>query len=977
MTVPPGTHFGRYEIRSLIRKGGMGEVYLAQDTQLRRPAAIKVLTAEFTQDPDRLHRFEHESFAASSLNHPNILTIHEIGSHEGMHYIATEYIDGESLRDRMHHSRMQLREVLDVAIQVASALSAAHQAGIVHRDIKPENVMLRRDGYVKVLDFGLAKLTDTGSRQEAEDTPTRVMIKTDPGVVMGTSFYMSPEQARAQEVDARTDIWSLGCVIYEMVTGRMPFEGPTTSDVIGFILHKEPPPLTRYEPEIPAELDRIVTKALEKDREERYQVVKDLALDLKKLKRHMEFELDLERTHAPEASLGLTQEVSTGERLTETAQGSRVQTDSPAVVHTASSAEYIVSQIKTHKKVAALIAVAFVIAVAAGLFFYLKPVSALTDKDTILLADFVNTTGDQVFDGTLKQGLAVQLSQSPFLNVFPDARVRQTLRLMGRSPDDRVTKEVAREICQRQGLKAYLAGSITNLGTSYVIALEAVNGQSGEEIASEQVEAESKEQVLKALTQAASKLRQKLGESLSSIRKFDAPLELTTSSLEALKAYSLGAEQATKGRFLEAIPFYKRAVELDPNFAYAYVGLAVQHANTNQPKLAAEYAERAFALRDRVSELEKLRIANFYYVFVTGELEKQIEVLELYKSTYPRDWRAPNNLSDAYLRTGQFEKAASEARQGVTTNPNVVVGYINLAQAFIGLSRFADGREVMDQALRQNLDSTLIHSLLYQVAFVSGDAAAMQQQLDWTRGKPDEYVGADWQAQTTAVAGQWRRSQDFSKSAVESATRSGTKEVAAQYLVESALRGAVLEQCSQTKAVTAQATGLERNNLFLTRQALALALCNDAGQSQSLVDELTKQRPKDTLNNSLWVPVISAAINLNRDKPADAVQLLERAKPYEAAAEFWPQYLRGLAYLKLKSGNEAATEFQKILDNRGQASLSVLYPLAHLGLARAAALTGDTGKSRKAYQDFLALWKDADSDLIVLQEARQEYETLK
>ena len=978
MAVVPGARFGRYEIRSLIRKGGMGEVYLAQDTQLRRPVAIKLLSSEFTHDTERLHRFEHESYAASSLNHPNILTIHEIGSQDGLHYIATEYIDGESLRDRLHHSRMQLREVLEVAIQVASALSAAHQAGIVHRDIKPENIMLRRDGYVKVLDFGLAKLTDSDPRQqETDDAPTRVMVKTDPGVILGTSFYMSPEQARAQEVDARTDIWSLGCVIYEMVSGRMPFEGPTTSDVIGLILHKEPLPLARYGPEIPAELDRIVTKALEKDREERYQVVKDLALDLKKLKRHMEFELDLERTIAPEERSGASHAISSSGSSSETAKVSIAQTNSPAVVHTTSSAEYIVSQIKTHKKASALIAAAVVIAVTAATLFYFKPASALTDKDTILLADFVNTTADTVFDGTLKQGLAVQLAQSPFLNVFPDARVRQTLRLMGRSADDRVTKEAAREICQRQGLKAFLAGSITNLGTSYVITLEAINGQSGEEIAREQVEAESKEQVLKALTQAASKLRQKLGESLSSIQKFDAPLELTTSSLEALKAYSLGYEQSSRGRFLESIPFSKRAIELDPNFAYAYASLAVQYANTNQPKLAAEYTEKAFALRDRVSELEKLRISAFYHSFVTGEVDKEIEVLETYKATYPRDARAPNNLSDIYFRTGQFEKSAAEARQAVRLNPNSVVGYANLGQAFISLSRFADSKEVVDQALHQNLDSTYFHSFRYQIAFVDGDTAAMQQQLDWARGKPDEYVALGWQTQTAAFLGQWRRSQDFTRSAIELATRGDAKEVAAQYAVEEALLGAVFGQCSQIKAETSQLPGLERNTPSLTRGALALALCGDAGQAQSIADELTKQYPKGTLLNSLWVPIIRGAVQLNRNNPAEAIQLLEKAKGYEAAAEFWPQYLRALAYLRLKSGNEAATEFQKILDNRGQATLSALYPLAHLGLARAATLTGDLSKSRKAYQDFLALWKDADSDLPVLQEAKQEYEKLK
>jgi tetratricopeptide (TPR) repeat protein len=548
---------------------------------------------------------------------------------------------------------------------------------------------------------------------------------------------------------------------------------------------------------------------------------------------------------------------------------------------------------------------------------------------------------------------------------------------MGRSADDRVTKEVAREICQRQGLKAFLAGSITNLGTSYVITLEAINGQSGEEIAREQVEAESKEQVLKALTQAASKLRQKLGESLSSIQKFDAPLELTTSSLEALKAYSLGYEQSSRGRFLESIPFSKRAIELDPNFAYAYASLAVQYNNTNQPKLAAEYAEKAFALRDRVSELEKLRISYFYHSFVTGETDKSIEVLELYKRTYPRDWRAPLSLSDAYLRTGQFERAAAEAREGLRLNPNTAVGYLNLEQAFIGLSRFADAKEVVEQALRQNLDATDFHTLLYQVAFVGGDTAAMQQQLDWSRGKPDEYVGLDWQTQTAAFSGHWRRSQDFSRSAIELATRSDAKEVAAQYAVEAALRGAVFGQCSQIKAAISESAGLARNNLFLTRGALVLALCGDAGQAQSLVEEVTKERPKDTLLNSLRLPVIRAAVQINRNNPVEAVKFLESAKPYEAAAEFWPQYLRGLGYLKLKSGNEAATEFQKILDNRGQAALSALYPLAHLGLARAAALTGDTSKSRKAYQDFLALWKDADSDLPVLQEAKQEYEKLK
>ena len=978
MTVPPGTRFGRYEIRSLIRKGGMGEVYLAHDTQLRRPVAIKVLTAEFTQNAERLHRFEHESYAASSLNHPNILTIHEIGSQEGLHYIATEYIDGESLRDRLHRSKMELREVLDVATQVASALAAAHQAGIVHRDIKPENIMLRRDGYVKVLDFGLAKLTNTEAKnQQAEDATTLVMVKTDPGVVMGTSFYMSPEQVRAQEVDTRTDIWSLGCVIYEMVTGRMPFEGPSTGDVIGLILHKEPLPLARYGGEIPAELDRIVTKALEKEREERYQVVKDLALDLKKLKRHMEFELDLERTIPPDERSGAGPVVSTSGNLSRTAKASTAQTESSAVVHTTSSAEYLVSQIKTHKKASTLIAAAFVIAVAGGLFYYLKPVSALTDKDTILLADFVNTTGDSVFDGTLKQGLAVQLGQSPFLNFFPDTQVRQTLRLMGRSPDERVTAEIGREICQRQGLKALITGSIASLGSHYVLTLEVVNSQNGEVLAREQGEAETKEQVLKTLSQAAASLREKLGESLNSLQRFDAPLEVTTSSLEALKAYSLASDESNRGKWVEGIEHNKHALELDPNFASAYYGLAVCYANTGQPKLAAENVSKAYALRDRVSEFEKLRIMAFYYLMVSGDIDKYIEVLELHKKTFPRDDRPYVGLSVAHDRIGQWENSAAAAGEAIRINPNTAAPHANLARALMRLHRYDESMAVLDRALKQlKLDNHLLNTWAYNLAFIRGDAATMKHELESLTGKQNEYIALDWQTNSASFAGKWHLAQDFSRRSIELAANSKAKEVAAQYAAEQALRSAVFGQCSQTKSAAAQALAFEHNQVTLTRSSLALSLCREIGQAQSLADELTKQYPQFTIVNFIWLPAIRGAQALDHNNAVQAVTELQAAR-YEAAGEFWPQYVRGLANLKLGKGPEAAVEFQKIIDHRGQAPMSALYSLAHLGLARAAALTGDVSKSRKAYQDFLGLWKDADSDLTILQEAKQEYEKVK
>src|SRR5215813_10409368 len=501
MLLQPNTRLGRYEIRSLLGTGGMGEVYLAYDTSLRRQVAIKMLPAEFTQNKARLGRFEREAYAASSLNHPNILTIYEIGEQEGNQFIATEYVEGESLRHHLSRSHMELREVLDITSQVASALAAAHEAGIVHRDIKPENIMLRRDGLIKVLDFGLAKLADEAVRHKGIETeaPTKTrVVNTEPGMVMGTAGYMSPEQARGLEVDARTDIWSLGVMLYELVSGRLPFEGTTTSDVIATILHRQPPSLFLYKSDVPSELERIVEKTLTKQREERYQSAKDLGLDLKRLRQHLEVEAELERTITPEEEAQRFRARSAERIRGATTSGATMigaagQTAPAGTVPTASSAEYLISEIKRHKRGVGLMVGVLIIAVAASLFFYFRRASALTEKDTILIADFVNTTGDAVFDGTLKQGLVVQLTQSPFLNLFPDARVRQTLRLMGRSPDDRVTKEMAREICQRQGLKAFLAGSINNLGNNYVITLEAINGQSGEEIASEQAQAESKE----------------------------------------------------------------------------------------------------------------------------------------------------------------------------------------------------------------------------------------------------------------------------------------------------------------------------------------------------------------------------------------------------------------------------------------------------------------------------------------------------
>ena len=952
----PDTRLDRYEIRSLLGKGGMGDVYLAQDTTLRRLVALKLLPAAAAANEDRMRRFIQEAKAAAALSHPNIAQIFEIGEHDGTHFIAMEFVDGVTLRAKIHSERTELRKLLKYLQQVAEGLAKAHAAGIVHRDLKPDNIMITRDDYAKILDFGLAKLVETqrllGGTASSEAGTASIAQHSLAGMVMGTAGYMSPEQAqgKVKEIDQRSDIFSFGCILFEAVTEQKPFADESIIKSLHKVVYESAPPIKDFNPSAPPDLQRVIRRCLAKDPDERYQTIKDVALELKEVRQGMARAAEIDTTILSSGS-------------TET-----------------SSAEYIVNEIKRHKRSAALTLVALVIAAATFSYFsYFKHnrAPALSEQDTILIADFDNQTGDAIFDGTLKQGLAVQLEQSPFLNLFPDIKVRATLKLMNRPPDQRVTSEIGREICQRQGLKVVIAGSIAPLGSHYVLTLSAINSSSGKVVAREQTEAENKEQMLKALSQAASRLREKLGESLSSIQKFDVPLDVTTSSLEAFKAYSLGKQPYDRANIAEAIRHYKRAVEIDPSFALAYYSLAFSYANTNQSGLATQCAEKAYTLRDRVSERERLAILDSYYLFVTGEVDKRVDEAEIRKQLYPRDYSAFTNLSLAYMQIGQFEKAVPESREALRLNPNGMVAYVQLGGLFIYLNRFVEAREICEQALQKGIDWTTIHNRLYQSAFASGDAAAMQQQLDWAKGKPDEYVALDWQTGAAAFAGQWRRAQELSRRSIDLAIRSDGREDAAEYAVEAVWRSALFGQCAQNKAALTQMLKLKYKRQTTARAVLALALCGKAAQAQRLIDDLVKHYPKDTGINGIWAPAIRSAIELQRGNAQQAVDLLEGAKRYEAAAQFWPQYLRGKAYLKLGHGAEAAAEFQKILDHRGQAPLSVLYPLAHLGLARAAVMNGDATKARQAYQDFFTIWKDADADLTVLIEAKKEYEKVK
>lgn len=982
-----------YRILQKLGAGGMGEVYLAEDTRLGRKVALKMLSEELTQHKDRLHRFEQEASTASSLNHPNILTIYEVGHEGGKNFIATEFVDGITLRKRLAGSRLEILEVLEIATQLASALEEAHAARIIHRDVKPENIMIRNNGIVKVLDFGLAKLTEAASREQSADTqaPTRALVHTDAGVVMGTSHYMSPEQARGKVVDPRTDIWSLGVVLYEMMTGRVPFEGETVTDVILAITKTEPPPLARYATGVPAEFEWIVMKALRKDVDDRYQTVRELHSDLKKLRQRLQFEAELERSVPPDrvshivsstGARGLST-VSSREAVPQAGAGGSQSTSqvSAAIPTRASSAEYVVTGIKRHKTRAAIIAACALLVAGSLVYFgYLRRSPALSDKDTILIADFVNTTGDAVFDGTLKQALAVQLGQSPFLNIMPEERVREALRFMGRAPDERVTRDIAREICERQGIKALLLGSISPLGSHYVITLEALNGRTGEAIAREQTEAESKEQVLKSLGLGASQLREKLGESLRSIQKFDAPVEqATTSSLEALKAFSQGNEQFRGGYQLESIPFYKRAAELDPTFALAYARLAVVYSNSGQTELASQFTQKAFELKDRVSERERFYISEKYYSNVLGDINEAINVLSAWKHTYPNDYIPHNNLAVQYNRVGRYEESIQECREAVRLSPGNANSQGNLVEGFIRLNRYDEAGQILEQGLGKSPDNFNYHFYSYQLALLRGDQATMKGDLDWFRSKQGEDESLNLESSTAMLAGQFRKAAELATRAVDFLKSRERKENAAQVEANVAINGAIFGNCQEAKSRAARSLSLSRAKVNLNGAALAFALCGEPGQAQAIVDELARQYPKETALNAVFLPMIRATVEHRRGNPGQAIQLLQPTSRYDLGgiAGFGSAYLRGQAFLGQRAGSEAAAEFQKILDHRGVDPLSPLYPLSHLGLARAAVLQGDTTKARKAYQDFFALWKEADQDIPILQDAMKEYEKIK
>jgi len=927
----------------------MGEVYEARDHRLGRRVALKFLPHELSSDARAVERLQREARIASSLNHPHICTIHDIDSHHGTHFIVMELLDGVPLKQRIQVGALPVREVILIGVHVAEALGAAHKLGIVHRDIKPANIFLTSRGLVKVLDFGVAKLQ--GPRPSPVTSSVPVFnaapdaLTTD-GVALGTIQYMSPEQARGEPIDGRSDLFSLGSVMYEMATGVPAFSGATPAVIFDTILNREPPAPGTLNPAVPPELDRIVARAMAKAPADRYQSADDLIADLERMHRELSGEVPIGRT---------------AEYLT---RPTRRSSSGPLSIGTVQTTSH------GRRRAIFLGGGAVLLALAGAAYWSTQRAHQLTEQDTIVIADFANTTGDPVFDAALPEAVDVQIRQSRWFRVLSEQRTAATLRLMGRAPDTPVTGDLARELCQRADADAVIGGTIASIGSTYVITLDAQHCATGDSLAKEQAQASSKDLVLAELGNATSRLRKELGESLQSVERFDTPIQAaTTPSLPALKAYSLGVRARVRNGDSAAIPFFRQALELDPAFGLAHARLSVVYENLGDRALARAEAEKAYELREKVSEYERLYIVTRYHDVVTGDLDKRIEALRLMGDTFARDFAPRNNLGVAYLEIGRLDQAADEFRKAVALAPDQRVPSMNLGNTLVNLGKLDEAQKVFEQTLAIG-DSSDLRAGAFMRAYFAGDRDAMAREYEAGRRGGEPWLLSSVRALTLAYEGKLEDAERVLSQGIADAAGANRAGALARGYLQLAWIALQCGDLDSARDSAEQALVHDRDARTVLQAAAILAMAGDRStRPAALIAPFESDTQLGTITRDVFLAQARAALALTRGDAAGAHAILDPSTAYEP---HYPEltWMRGIAHLR--AGDPAAADdFRTLLEHPWRGG-SVVYPLVHLQLARALAKAGNRTEAAAEYDRFLAAWAQADADATPLSEARRE-----